>query len=625
MKMKYQQGGLFTLPYVVYQPISTFSESRQYEQNSSKKSDSGVDMADVYKLLDDLKEVLPGDLEATKSRLMNIFSSIELKTQHSSINPGIGDTSSIAYEYLTALNLVNKMKFAHNEYKVAKEQAIKSGSINEYAINSRGQVIVASEDGFEWKTPEEIFESNGEYTPITNQELLDYRAQGLGGLAFNSDVLQTVSNGLGMTDITKTISDSITNLGTNAEQQQGYARVKAGQMISGLQDFIKAKDKSGNYNATVEDLYKAGLLTEDQTYQAKLALNYIYNTLSPTAITLLKMKSDGTAKGAQSLIDSLVYSKLSNKTALTGLDLEKSSTTAKIDNLNEMDMNPVSMIEAGYGQKSKITIQTKAGNNKGLQVDVISMPITNRSGDSLGSNITFEDVTKSVFAGYINTEQVSMGGVMLDSTGFDKVTVNGANFNVTYLPVDLVEYNDTGNIKPDIDMLERYNDVQKHIKENNIIDKDQINQLYMKNNLPIFYDGKGDVTINYIKFGILNGNALDTAFREDATFADWLYESYDKNEITNVLDIINKGRGGNNQIDFDVASGWDKTSPIFNRHNSMYRGTIFFPVNQDYFTYTATTGQYPTTGEAQIIEAKQQNKNRAAIANQIYHNPGNLL
>jgi hypothetical protein len=93
-------------------------------------------------------------------------------------------------------------------------------------------------------------------------------------------------------------------------------------MIKGLEDFIEARDKSGNYNASIEDLYKANLLSEDQAKQAKLALNYIYSTLPQTAISLLKMKSDGTTQGAKSMIDTLVYSKLSDNVSLTGLNLE---------------------------------------------------------------------------------------------------------------------------------------------------------------------------------------------------------------------------------------------------------------------------------------------------------------
>lgn len=455
MKMKYQQGGVFNLPYIAHQTFLVPEKETATPTNKSKSNDSGIDMADVYKLLDDLKDVLPGDLAKVQSRLTNLFNSIELKTMHSSPNLSLGGTESIAYEYLQALSLVNKLKFAHAEYKTAQDQAIESGSIGEYAINSRGQVIVATEDGFDWKTPEEIFESDGAYTPITNQELLDYRSQGLGGLAFNSESIKTVANGISMSDVTKIISDTLTSLGTTSEQESGYAKVKAGQMIKGLEDFIAAKDKSGNYNASVEDLYKANLLNKDQLTQAKYALNYIYNTLPSNAISLLKMKSNGTTQGAKAMVDSLVYSKLSNTLELSGLSLE-SKQTKDTTNMS----NPYLELIREEGGEERKSVIVPGGDNEGLYFTgtfYSKLP-------KINSEMSISELLSTGLQGITKqgTKGISFGDQILDPSQFSHVMFDNEGATVATLPIitDIL-----GNIKVNMALIDDYTLVKEEMKK----------------------------------------------------------------------------------------------------------------------------------------------------------------
>jgi hypothetical protein len=50
----------------------------------------------------------------------------------------MGDTDSIAFEYLKALNLVSKLKYEAENFVKARDHAIEKGSLTEYAINSKG-------------------------------------------------------------------------------------------------------------------------------------------------------------------------------------------------------------------------------------------------------------------------------------------------------------------------------------------------------------------------------------------------------------------------------------------------------------------------------------------------------
>ena len=134
------------------------------------------------------------------------------------------------------------------------------------------------------------------------------------------------------------------------------------------------------------------------------------------------------------------------------------------------------------------------------------------------------------------------------------------------------------------------------------------------------FDNQGEVLLsNYQKFALINGSAIEQAFSENAEFAEWLSETTDENVIKNVLNIIQKGRSKEDRIAFN-AKNW--YNGIFGSYDHVYKGTIFIPVNEDYFTYSAAMGESLTPGQAQDIEARQQATLREAAANKSYNNPG---
>ena len=322
------------------------------------------------------------------------------------------------------------------------------------------------------------------------------------------------------------------------------------------------------------------------------------------------------------MLGELIQSKITNRTefAMT-IDTPTSKTTdgsPKSGTFDAIKLDPVSLLQAGYGQKQTITILTGEGRQNGIQVPTVSMPIVSKDGQSMGVG-TLSDVATSGFAGYLDLENVTMGGVRIDPTGFQNVAVNGTQLYTAYLPIDLEKYNDTGNIRPDIDMLKRLKVAQDEIKEGNITDKNKINQIYQKHKLPAMFDGNGNVLTNYQKFALINGAAIQQAFQENAEVAEWLSETTDENIVNNVLNIIQKGRGKEERIQFNKKNWYNG---MFNSYDHVYKGTIFIPVNEDYFTYSAAMGESLTPGQAQNIEARQQATLREAAANKSYNNPG---
>lgn len=612
MILKFQSGGI--APLVSYEPVTVTGGTATTSSGGSSSSD--LTDEDLLKLLKDL-DGLPSDINTLTHSLQNFYIDQQYNPFHS--------TSNIASRYIGIISQMKNAKFNHEQYKEAQDHVMQNGGINEYAIDEHGRLYCMNNEGDVKLLRPEQLKNNSEYQALTNSELLHYRAH---NLPFKNELLTIVKNGIGMKSVTDIIQEVIGNIGTTSTSRESYAKTKATSMLKGLEDFKRASQESdGSYNPTVENLYKSKLLTKSQAEQAQQAFDYVWNTLPENAKTLLKIKGGtGEEKGAKILIMKLLGSTLDSESSFS-LDLEDSPTMSSSKSGsksggNGFEMDPVQLLMNGYGQDQKITIQTGAGGNNGIEVNTVRMPIVSKEGKSIGTNATLDDITTSGFSGYLDFENASMGGTMIPTVGFSNIAVNGTALYTAYLPIDIKEYNNTGNIKPDIAMLGRYKQAQDIIAQQNITDPEQINAIYQEHQLPIMYGPDGDVLTNYIQFGIVNATALESAFNEDVSFDDYLSETTDENIITNTLSIINNGRDSKDKIEHDSKSFWD--SILGTDYDHVYKGTVFIPVNNDYFTATAGFGKYPSPMEAQTIEAKQQAAQRQKIASDTYVNPGRL-
>ena len=619
MIFKFQQGGSAIPPLVSYERAMVTDDGTSEIDSAAESSKESSDLTDkdLLKMLKDL-DGLPNDMQVLTETLQNFY----IDQQYSPFP----NTVNIASRYLQALFLMRTANFNRKQYDNAFNIVSNNGGINELAINERGQLVCVNSDGdFKFLLPEQLKDNPG-YAPVYNAELLKMRAYSP-ELANNNEVLSIVSNGIGMKSILELVSQAITNLGSTTKVDEGFTSTSSKELLNGLKAFQKASleaSKNGqNFDGTVDNLYKGKLLTQSQAEQAEAALRFIYRSLTPNAQTLLKVKaSQPTEEGAIQMLGELIQSKITNRTEFTmTIDTPTSKTangSPKSGTFDAIQLDPVALLQAGYGQKQTITILTGEGRQNGIQVPTVSMPIVSKDGQSMGVG-TLSDVATSGFAGYLDLENVTMGGVRIDPTGFQNVAVNGTQLYTAYLPIDLEKYSDTVNIRPDIDMLKRLKVAQNEIKEGNITDKNKINQIYQKHKLPAMFDGNGNVLTNYQKFALINGAAIQQAFQENAEVAEWLSETTDENIVNNVLNIIQKGRGKEERIQFNKKNWYNG---MFNSYDHVYKGTIFIPVNEDYFTYSAAMGESLTPGQAQDIEARQQATLREAAANKSYNNPG---
>lgn len=590
MIFKFQQGGELIPPLVSYTPVTVSGGPQAASAGTSETKSQDLTDKDMLTMLKDLNG-LPNDMQAIQQALQNFY-----------IDKSTGfNTSNIATKYLQILTSMKTANFNKQQYDEAFNIVKANGGLNEIAINDRGQVFCMNNQGdFQLLSPEEIKGSG--YAPLTNSELLQYRAHSP-EMAYKNNILKVVSNGIGMEAVTKMLQETITNIGNTSNIREGYAKTEASQLLYGLEQFMAAAQKSGDYDSTINNLYKGHLLTEDQATQAQQALFYLYRTLPENARTLLKTKTqNGTDAEVIDLVSKLLSSKLSTKQQFTmSLETPKTNTESK-----ESQLTPAQMFQLDRGIDNQIVLN--AGTADALVIHASMMPISKKTGDLQGVATLDKVANDSQFGGLFNFNQVSMGDQLIDMGGLKNIVVNANQLYKAYLPIDQ-EKAQRGIIAPNTNYLKTLEWVRNTIKERNAQTPEEINAIYEEARLPKFVDENGKVIEQYYKpFGVLNASAFSEAFKEGADLSNNMFEEItDKNEANNILSIIHKNNGSKDSVEWDPDDSW-----IFEgSSNAIVKGLIFLPLLSTDPTLGAySSGQKMTNKEYQDIQARVQAEER---------------
>ena len=615
-KRKYQAGG--NLPFVNFTPVFATSETGAPKEASAKEDKNDLTSKDVLKLLEDM-DGLPTDM----NQIVSALQSFQLMD---SMDPlGMSSSSDITSRYISLINKIKVAKFNKEEYNAAFNQLKGNGGLNEYAVTSEGLLIGSNRDGdFEFFTPDQV--NAGEprkqgYSLLTNSNLLYLRANSPEA-AFNHQLTTVAQNGIGMEVITKQVNEILQALGKSKEGEEGFIQMGAKEQIKNgvkfLQKAAKAVGDDGiTENMSIADYYQAGYMTEDQAQQAKLALQYIWSALPQNAKSLLQVKGGG-ATGAEAIVQSLVYSKTSTDTSFkaTPKKMSKESGSGSgSSGVDELKLSPVQMMQVGYTDHMPVTLQK--GTKYAITVNAQVLPITDVNKKLLGIT-TLDRVAESTFGGALDMNNVTMGSQLIDPQALQNVQIDSTNLYVMNLPID--KNSPDGTIKPDLSWMTKIEEIDKIIRDKHITDIDEINKLYVEAGLPVLMNENGELNVkDYCKFGVLNGHALNSAFKDLDALDNSVLEMSDEDDIANVLSILNKGRGEKDRIKFDSESWWD--SLFHTDHDSMYEGTIYIPIRTNAFTGMIGGGQYPDAETAEQVEALIQQKERTRG----YVDPGLLM
>lgn len=617
---KFQQGGFSSL-FTTYTPTTVAApqqiQTTQTTTQTTKttdKNDNNFTQKELVKLLDKV-DGLPNDMQAIGNNIINSLQLAQLG----------GTASDIASSYLSNLLQVKQAVFNKKEYDNAYKQVTQNDGLNEYAVTASGNLVAFNKEteDIEEVPIKDYWKNQDKYDIMTNSNLLYIRSHSPQYVNKNN-ILETISNGIGMNQINKLIKERLINLGTRQISNEGYS-VKIGSEIrQGLEvlNGVKSRELAGKTGMTLDGLYKNKVITIDQKEQAESALLYIYHSLPVNAQAILKLHSgnkdnptDGAINLIAALITSTTRSSIINSTNWKGTleqvlaspntkNGSKSSSSGSNDTDSKAKSGPYTdMVRMIGGNETQISINK--GTNYQIDVRGVNYPsLTDTSGKPVGKT-SLDNLLNSGLQGIITDRNaITFGNVQLQDTDFNNIMYSGSGGTMTILPTKI---SDNGRKIVDLEVLDRWETANKELRNigiNSVMDENhqqQIAKVLLKYDLDGLVD-MGTGTVDYSKLGqflIIDGYAVDNTSRNRFGNSDYVSHI---NDDPDVISMIEKALStDDNKYTIDPDNWYD-----FNGHDNLYKGSIYIPITINEHQAQTAEGQKLSQEGAQIEEGKYQ-------------------
>lgn len=608
MIFKFQQGGT-TPPFVAYQPVivsdkrTTATQEEALAAKATKESESGkLSSKDLYTMLKEKLKGLPNDVNIAMNQLQQL-------EQLTSMDFDGSFTQNIESKYLSTLQTMNQLSFSREQYDKALDNVKSNGGLNEAAIDQYGQVYMTNGKDYKLMSPEKAKQSG--WKQMTNQDLLYLRANDP-SLSGKDEILNVVNNGIGISQVTKMIQDSIGNLGTNSNSETAYATTQQGQLIQGLNDFIKAAQETGQYDASIEDLYKAQIINKTQAQQAQQAIAYIYKTLPQNAKSLLKTRTEGgTDKEALNLISTLVLSKTSEDRSFT-VDLEGGPTKksmSKDANAGSKDDTELKtslplqvMQDMGGADIAPVTIDKGDGVQMSVYGSFFSAindkkgePIVNTSLQNMLAQSGLQDIVK-------NVRSITFGDQKLTPEQLSKITYNNTGIVRADLPV-----NEDGTVK--LSVLDDFNAAMNEIKGLGNASREQVEAIKAKYHLDQYLKDDGTPDPKHTApFMLTEGYTTEKNGIEDTAYVKHIKNPTD-DQIQLIKDSLTVGTGKDAKVPDIDTFDWYNPFDYFGTEN-IYKATVYIPISNNVGAAVRGGNQNLDYNEALKYEMKYRNFQR---------------
>ena len=621
---KLQDGGFMSL-FTQYAPIQSPAPSqsaRSYssrEERGSERAESTkgkLTEKDLFELVSKV-DGLPNDTRALVSNLSNMFQMQQLT--------GTADIADLASTYLSNLYQIKMASFNKKEYDKAFTEVTKNGGLNEYAITASGQVIVIDEDdNLQQISVSELLKGTGKYRPLTNSNLLYLRAYQPEYIN-NNQILNTVSNGIGMEQVDKMIREKLSSLGTSETVRSGYS-VKADSYIAqGLNVLsqVESAAVAGQTGMTLDGMYKNKIITKDQKQQAEAALQYIYNTLPDNAKTLLSLKAGNASNpqaGAQAVILQLITSRMSqtNSSETTwegtleqvtkGPGKSRSGSGSGDDGLGSDDIktDPYYNMSRMIGG-NPTSLSVNKGTNYQMDVDGVNYPsIPGFDGKPIGKT-SLENLLVSGLQGVVTDKNaITFGNVVLSSTDFDNIMYDGTGGTMAILPTKM---SSSGRKVVDLEALDRWEAANKQLRDmgiNSIYDPDhqqEVVQVLYQNQLEKLVNvSTGSLDYSALgQFMIVDGYAVDNSSKNTFKDSSFVTKVDDNSEEIPMIEKALSTDKDQSNYKIDVDNWYD-----WNGHDTVYKGSIYIPITSNQLQAMTASGQHVKEGPAMVKEYEHQ-------------------
>ena len=601
---KFQVGGEFASLAVNYIPTSSSTTAGAYapavatgsessSKSSSKSEKDELNIKDILKVFDNVKG-LPIDVQYVLKDFKQMFEDDTLFSFN-----GKPSYSSLVTYYLNNIGKFNALGHSKELYEEARKELVANNSLDEIAIDRNGQVVVATEDGIDVKSLKDV--KNGNYRALTNRELLNLRQT---KLPFGDSIYNTMT-GVGIDQVIKKVNDLVHNLGTSEKNITGYTSKQSNDIRSGLNTMQELQGVEAGA-ITVDGLYKNKAITKDQAQQAKLAIQAVYNSLTPQERTLLSIHSQGDSP--TETISEIILSRTSNTVefeptlqASLNLDGTKKETTKTEKEPGDENDNPLTqMLEQKGGSPTQLSLITKEGT-QAMHAYGTAYPMLNKvKGDMSIKQMLAVSGIAGIIQGYGG---ITMGDQTIPYENLKDVMYEDRGGVVAVLPTTMDEQ---GNKKVDLSILDTYNEIINKIEYEQGTPEwnRELAKGLKEKGLDQYLDGSD--SIDPKRFGLflmVTGYTTDRwKFKKDSKYIEQATPSKDlANRMSAALSTDKDNKNYEVDID-DWGLGWLAEGS----YDDIYRGTVYIPLNPNRNAAISAYGDTVKHSSGQLYERNYQ-------------------
>lgn len=517
-------------------------------------------------------------------------------------------------EILKVQRLASQVATNYKDYEKARASLDEQDAWGEMATDKRGYLYVQNQETGKIETISQSSykeDNNDKYIALTNEDVLNIRRADP-SLAYRMDILDNVSSAVGMKTITDYARTLINEFGKTSIT--GYSEKQAEKIRSGLEHIVSGD--AGNFRGILtggpDGVYKISSESTIADTGIEAALNYLVNTLPRNYQNTLSAKATVEGYSPEAMLMQMMYYN-TDRTLSADYDQTASKEAGFGGGSGSSGSDPLTQgtlpdeISRGHLTQTTAYISPRAARSSETGMMAIAAwnggPPTDNKKQMLYRN-NLEVLLPQIWgiAG-ANLEDLTFGNQVVGNQERKALVWDGTS-NITRVALPK-KMGPNGEVVPDFDLLEKYNEQMVYIK-----DHPGMSQLEIKERLSNISDDveyqNGNLIIKPEKMGI---------FLTIAAYASRDLIKINK-ESEKYLERLDRTEGRalkedyNKLVQYGKLDANKKTVKIHNvqsaKNNDFYYGNVYIPITDPIQGFMMSNEQYyPKDTFTKVAEKEQ--------------------
>lgn len=592
---KYNSGGSFYSVYTATPAPKQVSEKQQTtgQKEPKESEDKGkLTEKDLFSMIKDL-DGIKIDMNKFATKLSNMLAIQNL------VGLDNDDIKSMFMRGLVQIRIMNDDK---KSFDNAIKEARKSGGLDDIAISNDGELIVQDGTGeLHTISLSEYMGNQNSYHLLTNSNLAWLREN----YTQDNDIIDVIGSSIGINSFMDLLNKAKSNLGSQKYSETGLMDEQALLGLQYIKDLPDDKKREVLKQA-LDGVYSYEQSVDSNINQVNSLINYLTNILPQKYKTwaAIKLNSSNSEEAARQLVTQYLSGSYKSDNSYKVFYKGTEEKLTKDSNGSGEDksklMNAPAKFLAGLGDNKVLHINV--GNNDSIIVNTNTLPYTKANGDYVGSNSTLQTVSEGQYNPILDLQNVTIGGVHVDSSKFSKVVLLDGKAT----SIDFPYKDDNGNIVPNFDLktVVSYNKANEELTRLGITpdkikdNKDKVNAIYRKYGLDPEYNSEG-VATKWRRFAVSNAYVDSTTIEKDELDDNPLLQEVKDDKTVDNLIAITKNE--------NFSKGWFSS-------DKYYKGTVWIPIRVNYQSALANR-DLSVSQTMDEIEPRQQALDRGIVLN----------